>query len=90
MIGELDFSNAVAFSFKGLLYSSGYISDSYNNVVEVIDSNWMRSLEAISQKDRLLRGQPLHHYTIMLSEHGYYEIAATGFKFTAMKESEAG
>jgi hypothetical protein len=74
-VGNATFENTHVFRFRDELRSRGFIEESYDTVIKVIESSWLGELRALdaSGMDDL---EGLHHFAVFLSSNGYLEVIA--------------
>ena len=71
-IGALTFDWAIAYRFNDEKHARGFDSKSYDTLVEVEESPWLRELGETGGKWR--------HFAVFFSKIGYVEVAASEFK----------
>ena len=74
-IGSINFEGVTAYRFRDELHSLGYFKGSYDSLVEIQDSDWIKELLHIEPKGfRGVGGK--RHYALFLSSNGLFEIIA--------------
>jgi hypothetical protein len=71
-VGALMFDWAIAYRFHDEKHARGFDSKSYDALVEIEESPWLRELGETSGKWR--------HFAVFFSNIGYVEVAAREFK----------
>ena len=74
--GTVLFDDVTAFRFRDEMHSRGFVGESYDTVVEVIDSDWVRELLEIEPEQILGSAEGSHHFVVLLSSNGYLEVVA--------------
>lgn len=64
-VGVIQFRGVVAYRYRDELHSLGYVSEAYESVAEVADSEWCEELQ--------FKGK---HIAVFLSSNGYFEVLA--------------
>jgi hypothetical protein len=81
LVGTLEFTGSIAWQFRNEMHSVGYSPESYDTLVEIVDSEWKAELhERESKYLQVLRAQDCHHYMVLLSDNGVVEVLAQGFR----------
>lgn len=80
LIGRVKFTDLVAFRFRNEMHSAGYCDGSYDSIVEILDSEWIRELLKIEPIGIFNSVRDKRHFAIFLSNNGYIEIIASDFK----------
>ena len=75
LIGMLCFYEPIAYRFKNETHSRGFISSSYDCVVEVQDSSWLQEL-ASSTPVHMHGVSDKCHFAVFLSNNGFVEVIA--------------
>lgn len=78
LIGVLEFEDMIAFRFREEMYSAGFLEASYDAVLTVERSSWLKELAKIRPSG--LRKVKRHHFALYLSNLGYLEVIAEGFR----------
>lgn len=75
-IGALEFHGVIANRFRSEMYSVGFPQDSFDTLVEIIDSDWRD--EVFESGSKLSREGPeaFHHFAVFLSNNGLVEVLA--------------
>lgn len=73
-VGTIRFDDVTAFRFRDEMHSRGFIGESYDTVVEVIDSDWLQELIAIEPNQILASVKGSRHFAVLLSSNGYLEV----------------
>jgi hypothetical protein len=74
-VGHLRFEDVVAFRFRDELHSAGFADASYDEVVDIQDSEWLEQLSVIEPAGfGALRSR--RHFAVLLSNNGYLEVVA--------------
>lgn len=83
MTAILRFEGIKAFRFRQELLSLGFVKESYDNLVEILESDWYCELLALEPRDVLgsIRGR--RHFAVFLSNNGYLEVIAEDFVFVS-------
>ena len=79
--GRLVFDTVAAFRFRDEMHSLGYAEDSYDTVVEIEDSDWLKHILSIEPESILLTAKRSKHFAVMLSSNGYLEVIARSVSF---------
>ena len=81
LAGKLLFDTVAAFRFRDEMHSLGYIQGSYDTVVEIEDSDWLKQILSIEPESILLTARRSKHFAVMLSSNGYLEVIARSVTF---------
>jgi len=74
-IGGIQFNRIAAFRFRDEMRSDGYADESYESVIEVLDSDWKKELKKI-EPPSVSSISERHHFAALLSSNGYFEVIA--------------
>lgn len=80
-VGTMLFDDVTAFRFRDEMHSLGYADGSYDTVVEIVDSEWVRELLEIEPKQILGSVNGSRHFAVFLSNNGYLEVVAKSVRF---------
>ena len=84
-IGGIHFDWATAFRFRDEYRSFGYANGSYDALVEILNSEWIAELKRNEPKGKMgLEGA--HHFAVLLSGNGYFEIITKAFSIRPERE----
>ncbi len=76
--GVLSFDDVTAFRFSDE-YHSDFVAESYDVVIEILESDWKREL-ALVEPSRIRGGiGGKHHYAVFFSNNGYLEVISTSY-----------
>ena len=64
-VGVIRFKGVVAYRYRDELHSVGFVSEAYESVAEVADSEWCKELQFTGK-----------HIAVFLSSNGYFEVLA--------------
>jgi hypothetical protein len=78
--GRLSFDEVTAFRFRDEMHSRGFVEESYDTLVEILDSDWLRDLLDNEPKQILGSVEGSHHFAVLLSSNGYLEVVAKSVK----------
>jgi hypothetical protein len=79
-VGHLEFLCSSAFRFRNEMHARGFVSESYDVVVRIEPSEWKTELLRIEPTKSLLSSiKSRHHFAVMLSSNGYFEVIAEAF-----------
>ena len=76
-VGKLLFSGVAAYRFRKEMLSSGFENESYDAVVMVKDSKWLKSLIKIEPDQISSSVREKSHFAVLLSNNGYMEVIAS-------------
>ena len=74
-IGAIRFHGVVTFRFSDEMHCAGFVRDSYDSVVEVADSEWLRSLKD-NEPPGISGVVGKTHFAMLFSSNGYLEVVA--------------
>lgn len=74
--GRLSFDDVTAFRFRDEMHSRGFIQESYDTLVEILESDWLHELIEIEPKQILGSVEGSRHFAVLLSSNGYLEVIA--------------
>jgi hypothetical protein len=75
IIGTICFEAVVAYRFSNEMHSEGFISEAYESVAEVLNSDWKMKLAAIAPAG-VTDALSARHFAMFLSSNGYFEVLA--------------
>jgi hypothetical protein len=78
-VAGVKFSGVVAFRFRDEPHSRGFQSGSYNALVEILDSAWVRELRDLEPKGMEEGVGEKRHFAVYLDSNGYFETVAADF-----------
>ena len=78
-VGVVEFAYFVAYRFRGELHSEGSPLESYDSIVEIHDSDWLREIVRVEPPGTLWPWKK-RHFAQFLSNHGYLEVIADHFQ----------
>lgn len=81
--GTIFFDDVTAFRFRDEMHSLGYADGSYDTVVEIVDSEWVRELREIEPEQILGTVEGSRHFAVLLSSNGYLEVVAKSAQLEA-------
>jgi hypothetical protein len=74
-VGKVRFVGVVAFRFRNELHSAGFVDGSYDQVVEIVPSEWLTELKTLEPAG--FSGlTDKRHFAVLLSSNGYLEVIA--------------
>lgn len=68
------FKDVIAFRFRDEMHSTGFADGSYDTIVEIDDSTWIRELLQNEPRGILGGVKGKHHIAVLLSNVGYLEV----------------
>jgi len=74
--GVLQFGDVTAFRFRDEMHSLGFANESYDCLVEVVESDWHKELCRIEPDHLLVTVKESKHFAVLLSSNGYLEVVA--------------
>lgn len=86
LVGAIIFNGVSAFRFRDEMHSAGFCHESFDAVVEIVDSEWHRQLLQIEPTGILGTVESKRHFAIFFSSNGYFEVIADCFE--ALPERE--
>lgn len=89
-VGKIKFLSLMAFRFRDEMHGAGYVSGSYDSLVEIQGSEWVKELHKKEPDNLRISVSKLHHYAVFLSSNGYLEVIAEGIKFEKPREGMLG
>jgi hypothetical protein len=75
-VGRVRFAAAIAFRFRDEMHSVGYADGSYDTLVRIDDSTWMRQLGEGEPQGIGLGVAGMTHFAVLFSNNGYLEVIA--------------
>lgn len=75
-LAEVRFDDVIAFRFRDLMRSAGFPSESFDAIVELRDSEWVRELMRVEPPHIRRSVRDCRHFAMLLSESGYIEVVA--------------
>ncbi len=85
--GVIFFDNVTAFRFRDEMHSLGYADGSYDTVVEIVDSKWLKKLVEIEPVQIMGSVKGSRHFAVLLSSNGYLEVIAKSVELEPRRES---
>lgn len=79
-VGSLEFDGISAFRFRGEMYSAGFVNSSFNAVVEIPHSAWIRELSRVEPSGLVSAIRNKKHFAVFMRHHGYFEAIAENFE----------
>lgn len=79
IIGTICFDGVVAYRFSNEMHSEGFVSEAYESVAEVLNSDWKARLVATSPTG-VTNALAARHFAVFLSSNGYFEVLAESFR----------
>jgi hypothetical protein len=84
-IGALMFFGVIAYRFRNEMHSQGYINESYDAVIEVSNSVWLRDIA--QEEPKGVRGaSEAKHFAVLISNNGYLEVIGNEVQLEAPRE----
>ncbi|WP_395374721.1 hypothetical protein [Marinicella sp. W31] len=86
LIGQILFDSVISYSFRNTMHSRGYADGSYDSLVEIESSDWMKWLLEIEPPmiGNTVAGKK--HFAVFFSENGYLEVVADSYKVLPYEE----
>jgi hypothetical protein len=81
--GAIEFDEVIAYRFRDEMHSYGFVSDSYDTVVEVPKSKWRKELLKHEPKEIWGSARDKTHFAVLFSSNGYLEVLASAFEVVA-------
>lgn len=78
-IGTIRFSGVIAFRFRNEMHSAGFLRGTYNALVDVGQSEWLKELARYEPRhiaDLVARAR---HFAVFFDSNGYFEVVAESF-----------
>ena len=79
VIGTIQFEGVLAYRFVNEMHGVGFVSEAYESVAEVRDSEWRQRL-AVAAPVGVNDAASARHFAIFLSSNGYFEVLAESFR----------
>ena len=86
MVGIIMFESAIAHRFRNEMHSAGYVNGSYDTIIEVKNSHWLKELRTVEAPGTLYGVSEKTHYALFLSSNGYIEVAAESVKLLPSRQ----
>lgn len=86
IIGAIQFEGVVAYRFSNEMHSEGFVSEAYESVAEVLNSDWRQRLAALAPAS-VTNTSSARHFAVFLSSNGYFEVLAESFR---VEEARSG
>ncbi len=86
LIGAISFSGVAGFRFRDEMHGSGFAQESYDTLVEIVDSEWRREFLIIEPSGIWGSVKAKKHFAVFFSSNGYLEVIADGFEELAPRE----
>lgn len=75
IIGKICFESVIAYRFSNEMHSEGFVTEAYESVAEVLNSEWKTRLTAIAPTG-VTDALSARHFVMFLSSNGYFEVLA--------------
>jgi hypothetical protein len=77
-IGVIQFRGVVAYRFRNEMHSRGYLSEAYESIAIIDQSDWIRALDVQGPAGSTdLLGKK--HFALLLTSNGYFELVADSY-----------
>lgn len=86
-VASVRFDGVIAHCFRDEMHSYGFPDSSYDAIVEVDSSDWIKQLASDEPKN-VRSVNEAKHFVVMLSNNGFLEIVATSFEDVGVKNGE--
>lgn len=86
LVGSFRLLGVTAYRFRNEMHSAGFSEGSYDNLVEIIESEWTQELLSIEPSGIWGSVEHKRHFAVLFSSNGYLEVIADGFEELPWRE----